>query len=183
MRVVAFTGLPGAGKSEAVEVARQRGFPVVRMGDFVWEETRARGLELVDVNVGAVATDMRKRHGMDYWARRTCDVILDRHASAPLVVVDGVRTHEEVQHLRRRLGDRFELVAVGAPGPARVDRLLKRRRPDDAESPEAVEARDAREKGWGIESAMALADHRVENVADLPAFRRAVSELLDRLLA
>lgn len=182
MRVVAFTGLPGAGKSEAVAVAKARGFPVVRMGEFVWEETRRRGLELVDANVGRVATEMRQKHGPDHWARVTCDAILQRFADEPLVVVDGVRSYEEVEAFRDRLADRFDLVAVEAAEQQRVDRLLRRQRSDDPSGREAILERDRREKGWGIERSIAEADDVVVNGGDLPKFRRAVSELLDRLL-
>lgn len=183
MRVVAFTGMPGAGKSEAVAVALARGVPVVRMGDFVWAETRARGLTLIDANVGKVANEMRATHGMDVWAQRTCDAILREHAAARLVVVDGVRNDEEVQTLRRRLGHGFELVAITAPPETRVERLMKRKRADDSATKEAILARDDRELGWGIAKSIALADHSVVNEGDLPSFRKAVGALLDRLLA
>lgn len=181
MRVVAFTGMPGAGKSEAVAVAKERHVPVVRMGEFVWEETRKRGLPLVDANVGAVATEMRKKHGMDHWAQKTCDAILREHAKAPLVIVDGVRNNEEVATFRARLGHRFELVAITAPPDTRVDRLIKRKRADDSTTKDDILKRDERELGWGIATSIALADHSIVNEGDLPAFRKAVAELLDRI--
>jgi dephospho-CoA kinase len=183
MRVVAFTGMPGAGKSEAVAVAKARGIPVVRMGEFVWEETRRRGLELADANVGAVATEMRQHHGMDYWAHRTCDVVLERHERVPRVVVDGVRNNEEVETFRARLGAEFQLVAITAPPEVRVQRLMLRRRADDSATREAILQRDERELGWGIAKSIALADHSVVNEGDLVSFRADVSRLLDRVLA
>jgi dephospho-CoA kinase len=181
MRVVAFTGMPGAGKSEAVAVAKGRGVPVVRMGDFVWEETKRRGLALVDANVGAVANEMRAKHGMDVWAQRTCDAILRDHAAAALVVVDGVRNNEEVATFRRRLGQRFELVAITAPPDLRVERLLQRKRTDDSATKDEILRRDERELGWGIATSIALADHSIVNEGDLDAFRLAVADLLDRI--
>jgi len=181
MRVVAFTGMPGAGKSEAVAVAKARGVPVVRMGEFVWEETKKRGLELVDANVGLVATEMRQRHGMDYWAQRTCDAVLRDHKDHALVVIDGVRNNEEVETFRHRLGHRFELVAITAPPDLRVERLIKRGRSDDSTTRERVTERDERELGWGIAKSIALADHSIVNEGDLPSFRKAVAELLDRV--
>lgn len=182
MRIVAFTGMPGAGKSEAVEVARARKIPVVRMGDFVWEETKRRSLPLKDEFVGKVATEMRQQQGKDYWAQRTCDAILKEHAKAPLVVVDGVRNHEEVEAFRKRLGDRFELVAVTAPPEVRTGRLMKRKRMDDSVTREEILQRDERELGWGIARSIALADHSVVNDGDLEAFRKEIERLFDTLL-
>ncbi|KAA0004479.1 MAG: hypothetical protein FE043_00590 [Thermoplasmata archaeon] len=70
MKVVAFTGLPGSGKTEAVGVAEEAGFDIVRMGDEVRAEVKRRGMPLNDRNLGAVANEMREKEGMDIWARR-----------------------------------------------------------------------------------------------------------------
>lgn len=183
VHVIAFTGMPGAGKTEAVAVARGRKIPVIRMGDFVWEETRRRGLPLEDKHVGGVATEMRKQKGMDYWALLTCDAIEREHAVARSVVVDGVRNREEVEAFRRRLGDRFELVAILSAAEVRQERLLRRRRSDDAASRAEIQQRDERELGWGIGHSIESADHRLVNEGDLAVFRRRVAALLDRIAA
>ena len=183
VRVIAFTGMPGAGKSEAVAIAKGLGLPVIRMGEFVWEETRRRGLPLDDQNVGRVATDMRRTRGMDYWAQATCEAIERQHASAPLVVVDGVRNHEEVGAFRKRLGDRFELVAILSATPVREDRLIRRGRSDDATTRDQVRQRDERELGWGIAESIGRADHKIVNEGNIEAFTREVGTLLERLMA
>lgn len=181
MRVLAFTGMPGAGKSEAVEEARRRGLPIVNMGDFVRAATRGQGLPLSDENVGRIATQMRRDRGADWWAQQTCDEIERRHRGSPVVVVDGVRTLEEVETFRRRLGAAFQLVAVDTPLELRADRLHQRGRPDDAKTLGQVRERDEREMGWGIDRAIAAADLRLPNVKDLDRFRREVAALFDRL--
>lgn len=181
MRVVAFTGMPGAGKSEAVALARERGLPIVRMGDFVWAEARRRGLELTDENVGRIATLMRKEQGADHWAQQTADLILKSHASDRLVVIDGVRSLAEVQTLRTRLGSGFHLVAIEAPLEVRTRRLLARGRRDDVADSDLVRRRDEREREWGLEDAIRAADSRVANSGVLPPFRKAIGALLDRL--
>ncbi|HEC81032.1 MAG TPA: hypothetical protein ENI42_01220, partial [Thermoplasmatales archaeon] len=38
MKTIAFTGMPGSGKTEAVKIAKELEIPVIRMGDCVWEE-------------------------------------------------------------------------------------------------------------------------------------------------
>jgi len=75
MKVIAFTGMPASGKSEAVQLAKEKGIPVVRMGDLVWEETKRQARPLDDHNVGNVAHTMRKTYGMDVWAKRTVEKI------------------------------------------------------------------------------------------------------------
>ena len=44
--VIGVVGMPGAGKSLVVEVARKKGYAIVVMGDIVREETQKEGLAL-----------------------------------------------------------------------------------------------------------------------------------------
>ena len=177
MRVFGFTGMPGAGKSVAAAVARDLGIPVVRMGDCVWEEVRARGLPLVDEVVGGVAHEMRERHGPGIWAQRTLEKV--RKMGAEKVCIDGVRSMPEVEVFRDALGHDFHLVALHASTRTRHGRLLRRGREDEAASEEAARARDRRELAWGIGEVIALADVVLLNEGhDEAAFRDQVTRLL-----
>lgn len=176
-RVLAFTGMPGAGKSLAVETARERDLPVVRMGDAIWAEVKHRGLDFNEENVGRVATEMRKSHGPGIWAERTLERIED--SNAEVVVIDGVRTLEEIDTLRSALGDEFTLVAVHASPETRRERLLERGREDDVVTEEGFRARDKRELSWGLGRAIALADIMIVNESTATAFRRKVERLLE----
>lgn len=178
MRALAFTGMPGSGKSEAVAVARAHGVPVVRMGDLVFEETRRQGLDLG--RAGEVAHEARGRHGADVWARRTVERLSSPPFSeAPLVVVDGVRSLPELSFFREALGRSFVLVAVTAPDAVRHGRLEARGRSDAAEP--AV-ARDERERGWGIEKAIARADVTIANDGPVDELRERIWALLSKEL-
>jgi dephospho-CoA kinase len=186
MRVLAFTGLPGSGKSEAIAAVRKLGVPVVRMGDFVLAEVRSRGLAETEEHIGPVATGMRESHGADVWARRTLDALQDGDVAGvagvtPLVVIDGVRSPAEIEAFRQRLGKDFVLVAVEAPAAVRHKRILGRGRVDDAQDLELVKARDQREKGWGLDDAIRQADHRIQNEGDLEELRGHIHELLEEL--
>lgn len=181
MGVVAFTGMPGAGKSEAVAEAKRRGLPIVSMGDFVREAVRSQGLPGTDENLGRIATQMRKEKGADYWAQRTCDRVLDEFQDKPLVIIDGVRTLAEIEVFRRRLGTTFHLVAIQVPDAVRAQRLIERQRSDDPGDPKKISERDKREIGWGILEAIASADTVLDNSPPLSEFRRHVSQLFDRL--
>ena len=55
MIVIAFAGMAGSGKGEAMKIAHEYDIPVVRMGDLVWEETKRKDLELTSWNVARVA--------------------------------------------------------------------------------------------------------------------------------
>lgn len=181
MRVIGFTGMPGSGKSEAMEIAKARGHPVVRMGDLIWEEVERQGLPRDAANVGKVANAMRQSHGKDVWGKRTAERVKHVAKGHGLVLIDGVRSHEEVETLRAELGKEFILVAIHTDPEHRFDRMAHRGRADDSTDPAVLKARDERELGWGIARTIAMADEMVVNDSTLEKFRAKVAALLDRL--
>ncbi len=181
VRVLGFTGMPGSGKSEAMEVAKQRGIPVVRMGDLIWEEVERRGLPRDAKNVGEVANGMRQTHGPDIWSKRTVEKVRHVARGKSLVIIDGVRSDAEVETFRRELGGDFVLVAIHTDRHHRFERMLARGRADDPKEESILQERDAREIGWGMAQSIALADEMLVNDGGLAQFRANVAALLDRL--
>jgi len=171
--------MPGSGKSEAMQVAKGLGLPVVRMGDLVWEEVDRQGLPRDPATVGRIANAMRETEGPDVWAMRT--VARVRQIGARMVLIDGVRSNHEVTVFRRELGDDFTLVAIHSDQAERFRRMTARARDDDPTDDAAHTERDEREMGWGIARTIALADEMLVNGGSLDAFRGATRRLLERL--
>ena len=182
MKIIAFVGLPLSGKSTAAEVAREMGIPVVVMGDVVREETRRRGLELTDENVGKVAAELRKKEGMDAIAKRIIPKIRELAKEHGVVVVDGIRGIAEVERLKKEFGDDFILINIESPLELRFQRALKRRREDDVKTIEDLKRRDEREISWSMGEAMKVADFTIENTSNLEEFKEKVRSLLDSLM-
>ncbi|HVQ01422.1 MAG TPA: AAA family ATPase [Candidatus Thermoplasmatota archaeon] len=180
MKVIAFTGMPASGKSEAVQLAKDKGIPVVRMGDLVWEETKRQGKPLDDKHVGAVANDMRKHHGMDVWAIRTVERIQSFKKSS-MVVIDGVRNMEEIDYFKQVLGPDFLVVAIDAPDEVRRKRAISRGRTDDSKNLKDLEERDKREIRWGLQKVIADADIVIPNSGALDAFRKRVATVMQKV--
>ncbi|MES2155789.1 MAG: AAA family ATPase [bacterium] len=181
VRVLGFTGMPGSGKSEAMEVAKARSIPVVRMGDLIWEEVERRGLPRDAKHVGQVANDMRESHGKDIWSKRTVEKVRHVARDKGIVIIDGVRSDAEVETFRSELGGDFVLVAIHTDRHHRFERMLARGRADDPKDEAVLQVRDEREIGWGMAECIALADEMIVNDSDLPEFRAKVGALLDRL--
>jgi dephospho-CoA kinase len=180
MKIIAFTGMPASGKSEAVQLAKDKGIPVVRMGDLVWEETKRQGKPLDDKNVGSVATNMRKKYGMDVWAKRTVEKIHSLKKS-PHLVIDGVRNMEEIEYFKKELGSDFFVVAIDAPDELRRKRSIARGRIDDSKNLKDLEERDKREICWGLQKVIADADIIIQNNASLDQFQKQVLNVLNNL--
>ncbi len=178
--MIAFTGMPGSGKSEAVRIAKENGLPIVRMGDMVWDEVKSRGLPLDDAHVGRVAHDMRKQHGMDIWARRTLEYIQTNLKEESCLVIDGVRNGEEVAFFKQYLGDDFQVIAITASEDVRLKRILRRGRADDG-SVESFKARDKREISWGLDRVIAGADRVISNEGSLEGFQKQIQSVFAQL--
>ena len=180
MKIIAFTGMPASGKSEAVQLAKDKGIPVIRMGDMVWEETKRQGKPLDDKNVGDVAHSMREKHGMDIWAKRTVEKIRSLKKS-PLLVIDGVRNMEEIEYFKKELGMDFLVIAIDAPDELRRKRAISRGRTDDSKNLKDLEERDKREIRWGLQKVIADADIVIPNNGSLEEFQKQVLTVLKKL--
>jgi dephospho-CoA kinase len=180
MKIIAFTGMPASGKSEAVQLAKDKGIPVIRMGDLVWEETRRQGKPLDDKNVGNVASSMRKKYGMDIWAKRTVEKIYFLKKS-PQLVIDGVRNMEEIEYFKKELGLDFFVVAIDASDKIRRKRAITRGRTDDSKNLKDLEERDKREILWGLQKVIANADIVIPNNGSLDQFKKQVLAVFDKL--
>ncbi|MFP4174428.1 MAG: AAA family ATPase [Halobacteriales archaeon] len=176
MRVVGVVGMPASGKSEAARLARDEGVPVVTMGDVIRDEVERRGLEPTDENMGSVATALREEEGDDAVARRCIEEI--RAKSAPVVVVDGLRSDDEADYFRDEFGDGFVLVAVEAPFETRLERVRARDRDDDMATGNELRERDERELGYGMGDAIEDADVRIDNDGSLDEFREKFRAVL-----
>ena len=176
MKLIAFVGMPGSGKSEASTVARIMKIPVVSMGDVVREEVAKRGLPPTDENIGGTGTALRKKEGMDAISKRCVPKI--RAQEGDVVVIDGTRNIEEVNYFKKQFVIEFKSVAIKAPFDMRFERVKKRARSDDMTGIEELKRRDEREKGWGLDKAMDRADITLKNISSLKEFQEEIRRLL-----
>jgi hypothetical protein len=193
LKIIGFIGLPGSGKGEASLVARKMGLRVAVMGDVVRSEAARLCLEPSDENFGKVGNMLRARHGPSAIAKRCME---DLQGSCELVVVDGIRSKDEVDYFRAH-SEEFHLVEIWAPPEARLKWIVARGRPDDPRvlamkdmemcgagseclklTAEALEKREFRELGWGMKAAIEDADLKIVNDGDLGGLRKNVEALL-----
>jgi dephospho-CoA kinase len=178
MKVIGVVGLPASGKGEFAKIAAAQGIPVITMGDMIRRKVSDAGLELTDQNLGSMGNRLRNERGMNAIAQLCISEIQKR--AAPFVLVDGIRGDSEVRLFKKQFPG-FVLVAIESPFISRLKRLASRSRPDDTTTETALQARDERELSWGLGAALALADYRLNNDRDIPAFTARVTGLLEQL--
>jgi dephospho-CoA kinase len=176
MKLIVTVGMPGSGKDELVDVARQMGLATLKMGDLVRDETRRRGHPITNANVARVASEERDKHGPGVWAQRAIPRLTETR-----MLVDGCRSDSEVAVFRHNFGDLFVLGIYSSP-EHRYDRMIRRARGDDAAGLQEFYDRDRRELKWGIGNAFTIADRMLVNEGTLEEFRRNARSTLEAIL-
>jgi len=180
-RVFAVCGMPGSGKGEFAQVLSNNEIPVRSMGDMVREEVARRELEVAPEVFGIVAADLRREFGDDVLAVRLTAAVDELLKDNPIVLIDGLRGTAEYDVFKSTWGDGFQSVAIVTEKEIRFARMAARGRSEDG-GIATFEARDKREKGWGLESLIASADVQLENNQDLVHFQDEIRTWLNALM-
>ncbi|NVM28362.1 MAG: flagellar hook-basal body complex protein FliE [Candidatus Helarchaeota archaeon] len=172
---IGVVGLPGSGKSIVSEVAKELGIPTIVMGDVIRQTCIDRGLEINSENVGTVMVKIREEEGMNIVAKRTLPKLSEIEKS--VVIIDGLRSFEEVELFRKHL-NKFFIVAIHASPRTRYARIRKRSRFDDSKNLKVIQERDFREINAGIAKIIALADVMFVNEGRINPLKRRISKIL-----
>lgn len=176
--VLGLMGMPGAGKSVVVDVAKQMGYDVVVMGDVVREEVRKRGLECTPENLGKIMIELRQQYGASVIAKKCMPKIIE--AAKKKVIVDGIRSSAEIEEFKKHFAN-FTLIAIIASPETRFKRVYQRKRSDDPKDWKIFQERDMRELSVGLGEAIAKADYTIENEDNLQTVKQHVEEVLRKV--
>lgn len=174
IKILAFVGLAGSGKSTAVEYLTEKGYPKVYFGGVVLDEVKKRGLELTQENEQPIREELREKEGKDFVVRRIIKQINDLiDAGQHRIVADGLYTWTEYKVLKHEFPGELNLVAIVAPRALRHRRLANRPiRP--------LTAAQADQRDWAeIENLekggpIAIADHFILNDGDLEKLHQQI---------
>jgi dephospho-CoA kinase len=167
IKILAFVGLAGSGKSTAVEYLTEKGYPKVYFGGVVLDEVKKRGLELTQENEQPIREELREKEGKDFVVRRIIKQINDLiDAGQHRIVADGLYTWTEYKVLKHEFPGELNLVAIVAPRALRHRRLAHRPiRPLTA--PQADQRDWAEIENLEKGGPIAIADHFIINDGDL----------------
>ena len=181
VKIVAFVGLTGSGKSSAVEYLTGKGYPKVYFGGIVLDAMTKAGLEHTQENERPFREQLREREGKDFVANRIVKQIRDLiDAGQHRIIADGIYTWTEYKIMKREFPGELTVVAVVAPKHLRHHRLTQRplRPLTDTEANERDWAEiENLEKGGPI----AIADHYIVNNGNLDHFHEQIDTELDHI--
>lgn len=177
--ILAFVGMPGAGKSEAATYLKQKGVSFIRFGQFTDDGVKEMGLTLNPDNERMVREKFRKELGMAAYAIMAKPKIKELLKNNSLVVVDGLYSWEEYVLLKQEFLS-LTLINIYSEPLIRYERLLNR--PIRPVSKDKSRERDILEleklnKGGPI----AIADYCIINNGELRTMYDEIDEILKKL--
>jgi len=177
LKVVGFCGLPGSGKSRAIDAIVGLG-PVITMGDVIRNEAKKRNIEPTGENLGKIAKELREKGGQKVVADKCVDLI--KAQNSDIIFVDGLRSMAEVNAFRREW--KFPIIAIDLNEEERFKRLLLRGRSDDPKTIEELKERDKREMSLGITEVINKADYVILNDISVKKLQKKTKKLVKKII-
>ena len=179
VKIVAFVGLAGAGKSSAVEYITEKGFPKIYFGGIIYQAMAEAGIEVTPESQQVFREEIRAREGKDFVVKRAVQQVNDLiEAGQKRILLDGLYTWTEYRILKHEFPGELSVIAIVTPRRLRHRRLAVR-----PERP--FTAQEATQRDWSeIENLekggpIAIADHFVINDGDLDALHEKIDTVLE----
>ncbi len=182
--LIAIVGMPGAGKTEAAEYLVKKGFEFVRLGQLTLDEVKKRGLAPTEKNERPIREEIRRKHGMDAFAKLNFPKI-DRLLKKGDVVVDGLYSWEEYLAFKKKY-PKIVVLAIYASPKTRHERLEKRKlgkRDKDMKKRSSTKEEAASRDRAQLENLhsgppIAMADFTIINECSTKEMYNAIDEIL-----
>ncbi len=179
--IIAIVGMPGSGKTTAASFLKEKDCAVIRFGDITEEILRESGLEINEANERMVREEIRKKHGMDAYAKLNKGKIDSLLQQGRVVAIDGLYSWEEYLFMKDNYTNRFVVLHVYASPRTRYDRL-KRRSVRPLSEDEAWQRDKAEIEKLNKAGPIAMADYVIINEDDLESLRRNVEDFYERVV-
>jgi dephospho-CoA kinase len=179
--IVGVTGKRLSGKNEVADhLADGYGFLILDFTQHVLGPIlKSRKKPIDRMNLTKLALELRKRSGTDALARMLCRKV----RKGRNYVIAGIRYPEEVSYLRKTFGNRFVLIAVGAPLKDRFNRIRSMKgSKDSGMSMEEFIRTERLPNEIPLPKAMKLADFKVNNTGTKVQLRKKVDRIMERAL-
>jgi dephospho-CoA kinase len=181
VKILAFVGLSGSGKTAAVDYLTSKGHPKVYFGGVLYQAMEEAHIEPTWENQNTFRVDIREKEGTDFIVKR---IITQMHnlieSGQNRIVADGLYSWDEYKILKHEFPGELTVIAIVAPKRLRHSRLATRpERPltqAEADNRDWHEIEDIKKGG-----PIAIADHFVSNDGDIEKLHRAIDAIVSDL--
>lgn len=180
-QIIAFVGMPGSGKSTAVDYLTEKGHPKVYFGGVLLAAVKEAGLEITPENETMMRKKLRLEEGDDFIAKRIITQINDLVAAGQhRIIADGLYSWAEYKALKHAFPGELSLIAVLAPRHIRHHRLANH--PERPLTAEEAKTRDWNEIEMLNEGGpIAMADHFIINEGSMESYIAAVDSSIKKI--
>ena len=181
VKIVAFVGLAGSGKSSAVDYLTEKGYPKIYFGGILYKAMEEAGIEITWESQQTFREEIREREGKDFIVKRAVKEargLID--AGQKRIILDGLYTWSEYKILKHEFPGEITVIAIVTPKHLRKQRMANR--PERPMTSEEVDQRDWAEienieKGGPI----AIADYFIHNEGSLEKLHAEIDKVLDHI--
>lgn len=181
VKIIAFVGLTGSGKSAGIEYLADRGYPKVYFGGVIYAAMEKAGTPIGEENEKTFRIKIREEHGQDFIVKQIINQINDLTQSGQKrIIVDGIYTWDEYKAMKHAFPGELSVVAVVASKHLRYRRLTTRENRPQTET--ISTQRDHNEietmqKGGPI----AMADYFIDNNSDIQKLHERIDTVLKEI--
>jgi len=181
VKIVAFVGLAGSGKSSAVEYLTAKEIPKVYFGGIIYKAMEDAGIAVTWESQKKFREEIREKEGKDFVVKRAIKEVHSLiDAGQHRIVLDGLYSWSEYRILKHEFPGEMTVIAVVTPKHLRKQRMAKR--PERPMTSEEVDERDWAEienleKGGPI----AIADYFVHNDKDVANLEHQIDDVLRQI--
>ncbi len=172
--IIGFAGLPGSGKSTAIEAIKNLGI-VITMGDVIRNEARLRNLDPIDENLGKIGKELRRKYGPEIIALKCLDLI--KNTPESIIFIDGLRSMSEVAVFKKDFQS-FPIIAIVMDETERKKRMMNRGRSDDAKNIQEIIERDKREIAYGSQDVLDNAEYKISNDSTMDDLKKKTKKIV-----
>jgi len=124
--ILAVVGLPGSGKTEAIEYLISKiKWPKVYFGDVTFDEMKRIGLEINEANERKTREGIREKLGMGAYAIMSLPKIKELFKDGN-VLIESLYSWEEYLEMKKEFGDSFKVLSITVSPETRISRLSNR---------------------------------------------------------
>ncbi|MBC7512756.1 AAA family ATPase [Candidatus Saccharibacteria bacterium] len=181
VKIIAFVGLAGSGKSSAVEYLTEKHIPKIYFGGIIYKAMEDANIAVTWESQQKFREEIREREGKDFVVKRAIKEARDLiDAGQHRIVLDGLYSWSEYKILKHEFPGEMTVIAIVTPKHERKQRMANR--PERPMTALEVDERDWTEienleKGGPI----AIADYFIHNDRDLDWLHEQLNTVLSHV--
>lgn len=179
VKILAFVGLTGSGKSTAAAYMASKGFPKLYFGGVIYDAMKDAGIDITPENAHKFREAIRAEKGDDFVVRKIIPEAKNLiNAGQNRIIADGIYSWTEYKIMKKEFPGELTVVAIVSPKKLRHRRLINR--PTHPLSQFEADQRDWSEienleKGGPI----AIADYYIINDGTLEDLYKKIDSFLE----